>query len=156
MKHRKLRIAWSAAWGIMAIWAIVLWTHTLRNQVKAATWVSKSHYIRFVAFRHWMTFTAGRPDWEPPGYLHSIPVVDPGPRTSPEHKWYAGRLVRTGIPTGIEITCPLWVPLMLWAALATAPWTSSIRNLRRFSLRTLLIATTLVAIALGLIVWAAK
>ena len=39
------------------------------------------------------------------------------------------------------------------AALAAAPW---IRWSRRFSLRTLLIATTLVAVVLGLIVYAAR
>ena len=36
------------------------------------------------------------------------------------------------------------------AAAATAPW------IRRFSLRSLLIATTLVAIVLGLVVWLAR
>ena len=41
-----------------------------------------------------------------------------------------------------------WLPALLFAAVAAIPW------LRwRFSLRTLLIATTLVAVVLGLIVW---
>jgi hypothetical protein len=50
-----------------------------------------------------------------------------------------------------------WNPNLFWpviaalVALAIAPWLSS-----RFSLRTLLIATTLVAVALGLVVWAIK
>jgi hypothetical protein len=46
---------------------------------------------------------------------------------------------------------PHWFLVLLSAAFATAPW---IRW--RFSLRTLLIATTLVAVVLGLIVWAAR
>jgi hypothetical protein len=44
-----------------------------------------------------------------------------------------------------------WQPTTLAAAFATTPW---IRQLRfRFTLRSLLIATTLVAMVLGLIVW---
>jgi hypothetical protein len=46
---------------------------------------------------------------------------------------------------------PHWLPIFLSAALAAIPW---IRW--RFTLRTLLIATTLVAVVLGLIVWALR
>jgi hypothetical protein len=43
---------------------------------------------------------------------------------------------------------PVWFAILTTATLASAPW------LRwRFSLRTLLIATTLVAVVLSLIVW---
>jgi hypothetical protein len=44
---------------------------------------------------------------------------------------------------------PYWCPVCLSVLLATSPWFSMPR---RFSLRTLLIATTLVAVVLGLIV----
>ena len=43
---------------------------------------------------------------------------------------------------------PFWFLVMLSAAVGTIPWLTY-----RFSLRTLLIATTLVAVVLGLIVW---
>jgi hypothetical protein len=46
--------------------------------------------------------------------------------------------------------CPFWILTTLAAVGVTAPW---IRT--RFSLRTLLIATTLVAVVLGLGVWSA-
>jgi hypothetical protein len=46
---------------------------------------------------------------------------------------------------------PIWFLIVLTSALATVPW---IRW--RFSLRTLLIATTLVAVVLGLIIYAAR
>jgi hypothetical protein len=53
-----------------------------------------------------------------------------------------------------SVTIPYWLPVILCAALAVAPW---IRLQRwRFSLRTLLIATTLVAAALGVIVYLAR
>jgi hypothetical protein len=44
---------------------------------------------------------------------------------------------------------PYWFLILLTAAIAAAPW---LRWPKRFSLRTLLIATTLVAVVLGLIV----
>jgi hypothetical protein len=46
---------------------------------------------------------------------------------------------------------PHWFAVLLVAASATLPWISW-----RFSLRTLLIATTLIAVVLGLAVWATK
>jgi len=49
------------------------------------------------------------------------------------------------------IHVPHWFPVVVSVTLATAPWI--IQWQWRFSLRTLLIAITLVAIGLGLIVW---
>jgi hypothetical protein len=46
---------------------------------------------------------------------------------------------------------PYWAIVLPSAALASVPW---IRWSKRFSLRTLLIATTLVAVVLGVVVWA--
>jgi hypothetical protein len=43
---------------------------------------------------------------------------------------------------------PYWLCSLITATIAGAPWISF-----RFSLRTLLIATTLIAVVLGLIVW---
>jgi hypothetical protein len=49
---------------------------------------------------------------------------------------------------------PIWFLVMFAVTVATLPW---IRQLRwRFTLRTLLIATTLVAVVLGLIVWLSR
>jgi hypothetical protein len=48
---------------------------------------------------------------------------------------------------------PVWFLALLSVALAALPW---VYWSKRFRLRTLLIATTLVAVGLGLIVWAAK
>jgi len=128
----------------------------MRNQLKAAAWISKTYYIDFVAFKHWMEFDAGWPDWEPTPYFHSIPIRNPPPLISPTHKYYIGRLKQTGFPAGIKIQCPLWFPLLICTMLGTAPWTSAIMRQRSFSLRTLLIATTLVAVVLGLIVYSAS
>jgi hypothetical protein len=44
-----------------------------------------------------------------------------------------------------------WVLILICTTFAIVPWASSVPYLRRFSLRTLLIATTLVAAGLGII-----
>jgi hypothetical protein len=59
---------------------------------------------------------------------------------------------RKNAPPAVRVfaTVPHWVTALWLAIFAAAPW---FRWCKRFSLRTLLITTTLVAIALGLIVW---
>jgi len=58
---------------------------------------------------------------------------------------------RRPIPT-VRLNLPLWCIVTAAIVVGASPWI----GLRRFSLRTLLIATTLVAVGLGLIVWLAN
>jgi hypothetical protein len=46
---------------------------------------------------------------------------------------------------------PIWLIALALSALSAAPWIKP-----RFTLRTLLIATTLLAVVLGLVIWAAR
>ena len=55
-------------------------------------------------------------------------------------RWYGGK-------SGLEVDVPHWCLVLVSGALAAAPWVKR----RRFSLRTLLIAVTLVAVGLGII-----
>jgi hypothetical protein len=50
-----------------------------------------------------------------------------------------------------SLIVPHWIPVSVTALFSVAPW---IPCPKRFSLRTLLIATTLVAVGLGAISWA--
>jgi len=58
--------------------------------------------------------------------------------------------VRDYLDTRLVASLPFAFPLLAAVGLAIAPWAT---GPTRFSLRTLLIATTLVAVVLGLIVW---
>lgn len=58
----------------------------------------------------------------------------------------------TFLPDGTGTTIPIWAPTIGSLLLAAVPWLP----LRRFSLRTLLIAATLLAVVLGLAVWSAR
>src|SRR4051812_34606192 len=80
----------------------------------------------------------------------------------PDWLWEAGRVGTFG-PTrhGFEfrpwfyLAFPYWAPLILSAALAKATWLVRLRPYR-FTIRALLIATTLVAVVLGAIVWLSR
>jgi glucose uptake protein GlcU len=54
-------------------------------------------------------------------------------------------------PVGIGTSFPYWLAVVVLAAIGGAPWIKP-----HFSLRTLLIATTLVAVILGAVVLAAR
>jgi hypothetical protein len=135
MRFRKLRVAWSVAWGVLAVLLCVLW-------VRSYTWTDIITYKRLTSSKGWVYANQGFncPDGMgeefsyPSGYwkmrFNGVRVVPIGPR-------------------GIAIPYLLLVALTLLAA--GTPW---IRHFKwHFSLRTLLIATTLVAMVLGIIVW---
>jgi hypothetical protein len=76
-----------------------------------------------------------------------VDEVDELPNEFSTFEWYWDTSYKSvGLPT--------WLPLIGFITAAVVPWIS--RLPRRFSLRTLLIATTLVAIAFGLIAYAAR
>jgi hypothetical protein len=142
---RGLRIAVSAVCGILCVLLIVLWVrsywwHSYINWRNSAGGLNVSSYQGVVDILR-----------------HSIPTNAAGwsIMEEPANKWAARtngrppslipRVVRG--PAAIGIQFPYWLLMLVTAAVAALPWVKS-----RFSLRTLLIATTLVALLLGLVV----
>ena len=117
MRFRKLRIAWSVAWGVVAVLQIVLWVRSYGDTDPA----------EFI----------GVPVWAING---SIRIYDPSPppATISEDSIYIGDEC-----IGL---LPIWSLATGAIAFASLPWLPW-----RFNLRTLLIATTLVAVVLGMI-----
>jgi hypothetical protein len=66
-----------------------------------------------------------------------------------EKRWAFGAGIDLKSILTSTLILPHWFPVLLFATFAAIPWLVP----RRFSLRTLLIATTLVAAVLGLAVW---
>jgi hypothetical protein len=99
---------------------------------------------------------------------HVVLMVAPRPPTAPT-KWFVAH--RPSIegsgpnffdndilgfyfkrkPSELRLDVPFWLVILTSATMGTTPWW---RASRRFSLRTLLIAITLIAVVLGLAVWA--
>lgn len=155
MRFRKLRIAFSALCGMACLLLIVLWLRSYR--VADDVQMSASHLLTI----RWQTFRGQLIWWE-------IGALETAPRTWNHHAFWntaerqpdweqmdvlvpSWHWVTMGTGAIAAFVIPCWFPTLVSVALATAPW------LRwRFSLRTLLIATTLLAVVLGLAIYAAR
>ncbi len=68
-----------------------------------------------------------------------------GALNEPETSWKFGQMV----PRGIKVAVPHWFTAAFFGSLAAIPWLGLLLLPHRFSLRTLLIAVTLLAVILG-------
>jgi hypothetical protein len=154
MKFRKLRIAFSAICGIACVLLIVLWVRSYRvnsygDWISAGDFFTNSKNGRIFIFESddFNVATAGRT--QVAGYAHDIPIMIIAER--PELG--TGLYINAMLPVTLWVfVAPHWLCIAVAATLSSLPW---LPWSKRFSLRTLLIATTLVAAVLGLVVWAA-
>jgi len=147
MKWRKLRIAWSVGCGVLAVLLCVLWVRSYWTWSYLSAGITTKQRLGFnsasgslIAVVHFHHPATARPrsKWE----ASSVPA----PKQPAYHRFMVRRL-----SGGFSIGIPFWFLIPLNIVAAAAPW------LRwRFSLRTLLIVTTLVALLLGLFVWSAR
>ena len=152
MKYRKLRIAWSVAWGIVAVLLCVFWVRSVSFSRDESVWIytPRGGVTLVNLYGKAILKVAIRAGAVPNVVTGMQSSVNPQPELSfYGMKFYAGFLLRRG-SNNFDLFMPYWFLTLLSLSLAPLAWLH-----RRFSLRTLLIATTLVALALGLIVWAA-
>jgi hypothetical protein len=156
MKYRKLRIAWSVVWGIAAVLLLMLWARSyfrsdalyrILSTNRLYGWgveTTVSNFPGNIEYRS-DTITSGTilsTGWqltdysEPMGRMKTDHPVRFGFLWNKDHK---------------SIAFLHWSVAIVIGADLLMPW--SLNLPKRFSLRTLLIATTLVAVGLGLIVW---
>lgn len=144
---RGQRIAWSVVWGILCLMLIALWVTSYWWRIGLSSGTYQGFY----------TYVGSNNGYV---YYHRLLLAKPGVTTG--WQWgvgWADRSHRTYTwqisprQTTIIVPYPYFVPIVgpAFATLTIIPW------LRwTFSLRTLLIATTLIAVVLGLVVWAAR
>ena len=150
MKYRKLRIAWSIAWGVACLLLIILWVRSRDRFDLLIQHVTPTTGFTVVSARERILLSVGglgkelRSDFAsmPHERLHDVETFAKG--------WgFETQVYRSPNPLGVSIKIPHWFPTFFFPMLAAFPW------LRwRFSLRTLLIAMTLVAVGLVLVVYA--
>ena len=151
MKYRKLRIAWSVAWAVACLLLIALWVRS-QNRVDQITW----HYNNSDAFQVsaasgsvvFLTFV-------------DVPLTIPRPGYQIRTQWFESMRLINGkthwwfelkpVGTSRYVRIPDWFLVLIFCGLGATPWLPW-----RFSLRTLLIATTAAAIGLGLVVYVLK
>jgi hypothetical protein len=153
---RYLRMAFSAFCGMCCVLAIVLWVRSYWRYDSfsaiygASTFDISSNYGEL----HWFTTELGNPartNWQlivqparPSGLYIETKAI------SVQHAWgITWGTFGNGAQAGVHI----WLVVLGCLILAGVPWVPLHRIPQRFSLRTLLIGTTIVAVGLGLIVW---
>jgi hypothetical protein len=152
MRFRNLRIAWSVFWVLACVLLIVLWVRSYRWNDQLSIPLSDTRVVGPNSFSGRVSFgvcTAPEAKFMWPSGLKSEPITD----NTPIPNFTYGRII--GIPTRTVdfVQVPYWFVSLLAAAVGAAPWISLSR---RFTLRTLLISTTLVAVLLGLVVWTVR
>jgi hypothetical protein len=159
MRFRKLRIAWSVACVVACVLLIALWVRSYWHADQIYGHTAPTKVLHFGSMGGQLTFRYIKhyngsgivKNWMPDGE----PVSDITKRRDQSFPngqddlliyRYHSRFNFGWLQDGFYI--PHWTLALLAGLLAPIPWLRY-----RFSLRTLLIATTLVAVALGLIVW---
>jgi hypothetical protein len=159
MRFRKLRIAWSVVWGVAAVLLIVLWVRSYShvNNPKITIYSRGDELSHLDSQKRlWratssqgaiqLSATNQNPIWQ---FEPTAPPQGGGWTTSlAQPKFLGFGYLQLG--RSASIVFPVWFLLILCIILATCPWISHVRW--RFTVRTLLIATTLLAIILGLLV----
>src|SRR5215210_5605896 len=139
---RYLRIAFSATCLIACVLLIVLWVRSYWWNDQLSIPLSDTRVIGTNSFSGRISFSvcaAPEAKFMWPAGLNSEPITSDTPIPS----FTYGRI--TGIPvrTVDFVQVPYWFVFLLAAAVGTVPWIS---RFKRFSLRSLLIATALIAV----------
>jgi hypothetical protein len=144
MEFRKLRIAWSVVWGVAAVLLIALWPRSYWYADDAArvqgcdVFGIESACGSLRPFKSKRVFVISENTW-----LYSSELLAYSNRAY-KHSTFGWDAA--DYPDHFMAYVPHWLSATLTAMIASTPWLPY-----RFKLRTLLIATTLVAIVLGLI-----
>jgi Na+/glutamate symporter len=146
MRYRKLRIAWSVACGVVAMLLCVLWVRSYWWADVVNIDVPTPFAVQFLsALGHSSAaIYESEQGWD---WVRVNAELDPAMKDVAQQDCF-GFKVRDG---DWIILAPHWFLILLAGSIAVIPWL-----LYRFTLRTLLIATTLVAVVLGLIVYAVR
>jgi hypothetical protein len=145
MRFRKLRIAWSVLWGVLAVLLCVLWVRSYAHSdlVDVPFGSSKSFRITIDPGMIWTAKIDMPSEWN----FESEPV-------SRKHELlasiYRHGFAFSGADSEFAIALPFWLYVIFSILVGSLSW------IPRFSLRTLLIATTLLALIMGLVVYFAN
>jgi hypothetical protein len=147
MRFRKLRIAWSVAWGLLAVLLIVWWVRSYHTYDTLTIRLSDSKHLDLGSYFGQFTSYILEPLPSRKSQYWEI-IHEPLDDVDPESMRIPGVVGSLG-PR--QVYFPFWLPLLGLLATAAASWLPI-----RFKLRTLLIATTLMAVVLGLAVFATR
>ena len=148
----RLRIAVSVFFGVLTIAICVLWVRSLRQAVYLQESIWDVRAVTIYSFRGSATIDIIQADlaWMVQFGSDLAANRQVNRWVQPNRDAIFALDVRY-FPTSLVIRTPHWFLAILCAALGALPWISY-----RFSLRTLLIATALVAVVLGIVGYAIR
>jgi hypothetical protein len=153
MKFRKLRIAWSVVCGVACLLMIVLWIGSYGEnhrsfRVANIGWRSEQGVLMWYS-----PFALIDDGTHMNRYVRDDTFLESQPPVTLE--WNVSFLGLNFFGPGSVwiLEVPYWLTVLPTVVLAAAPWFPWSKG---FSLRTLLIATTLVAVVLGLVVYTSR
>jgi hypothetical protein len=150
MRFRKLRIAWSVVWGIVCLLLLLLWERSLLSVDQIVAQISAHGFIGITIEPGALGIGISSESNVTPWTIISMPA-DQYIQLTTEYIESHPRIWGHLHVKPEAFILPFWFLILASMSLGTAPW------LRwRYSLRTLLIAITLVAVVLGLAVWASS
>jgi hypothetical protein len=152
MRLRKLRIAWSVVCGVACVLLIVLWVRSSNRFDDLAFLYNKSQGMVSLQTEPGslcLTWQNANGDTFSEEYYSHIFNTQIRNTPSDRSRSIAGKF----LVINSAVAIPFWFLCFISISLAAIPW---IHWSHRFTLRTLLIATTLIALVLGLVVYAAR
>lgn len=165
MRFKKTRIVCSVFFGILSLLLIGLWVRSYW-WIDTAYWYKPRVSIHSTIFRGrigvtWVTFSDSliipdglRQDWFESYRINgstSVNYNDGIGHPLPSYLGFQSSWLSAAVRTmATSLVVPFWFVTVLAATAAFAPWYRTFRW--RFSLRTLLIFTTIVSLALGLVI----
>jgi hypothetical protein len=147
MRFRKLRIAFSVACGVLGLLLIALWVRSYWRFDSLLTRNNNNVYTNIGSNNGTVTIMRS-------GSIHAgplLPSLNWQLRSKDAIGWRA--TFQWSLSPDIRIYLPYPSLVLPILAAAIIPW---LRLSNRFSLRTLLVAMTVVAALLGVLVWAAR
>ena len=147
---RKLRIAASVFFGLAAVALCLLWARSYRASDDVRIPLPGTNTLRLDSMRGRLILHMfhGYPHLHHWDWIIGYPVDVPGMWDNYDQQVRAWHWIPMGTATAEAFVLPHWFPALLMGLLAAGVWVRY-----SFSLRTLLITTTLLALLLGLGVW---
>jgi hypothetical protein len=146
---RGLRLAWSVWWGILCVLLIVLWVRSYFHPIELYSKVADEWYLSCYSFPGWWRLEAHQDS----NNRHSIGYweVTETPADEDAYKLLRWKFRFELFRYSVYMGSPYWFVVASSAILGVVSWLPW-----SFSLRTLLIATTLIAVVLGLVAWSSS
>jgi hypothetical protein len=152
MRFRKLRIAWSVGCAIACVLLCVLWVRSYWWIYGLNAYDGRHEFGIGVERGDLVAAFGGVPKLSRLHFFWNSEPVTPDFDMPGLMGFYCG--THPYEDSGTLLLLPLWLFAILAATAGVTPWIIAIRL--RFTVRILLIATTLIAVILGAIVYAAK